>query len=188
MRAQGLENLPERGSYIIVPSHVSMLDWAFLSYFLTRLTSFVVHREYYDHWLLGVGLRVNGAVPVRSEGADLTAMRSMRALLASGEPLILFPEGGISRDGRPQRAQPGIISLASSTRTPIVPVAFRGAFEAFPRWQRLPRPGRVTVVFGAPLEPPPQLSGRDAQQELADCLMDHIGGLLDGRTSNPIPW
>jgi len=69
-----------------------------------------------------------------------------------------------------------------------VPVAIRGAFEAFPRWQRLPRPGRVTVAFGRPLPPPPRTIDRRAQQAQADGLMAHITALLDGREPQAPPW
>ena len=179
MRAEGREHLPARGAYLLAPNHVSMLDWAFLSYFLPRLTRFVVHREYYDDPLMGFGLRVNGAIPIRTDRPDLAAMRTARAVLAAGEALILFPEGAISRNGRPGVALPGIIALAAAADVPIVPVAIRGAFEAFPRWRRLPRRRPVTVAFGAPLPPP--RAGRHRHQQLADDLMGHITALLDGR-------
>jgi 1-acyl-sn-glycerol-3-phosphate acyltransferase len=113
-------------------------------------------------------------------------MRTARAVLAAKEPLILFPEGGISRTGRPGRAQPGIIALAAAARVPIVPVAIRGAFEAFPRDRRVPRRGRVTVAFGAALPPPP--IDRRRQQALADRLMDHIRALLDGAPQPAPAW
>lgn len=186
LRREGFEHLPP-GASLVAPNHVSMLDWAFLLHCFPRLIRFVVHREYYDHRLLGVGLRINGAVPVRTDRPDLGAMRAARAVLAAGEPLILFPEGGISLTGRPGRAQPGIISLAMATRTPIVPVAIRGAHEAFPRAARLPRPGRVTVVFGTPL-PAPESADRTVQQQLADRLMAHITALLDGTPQPSPPW
>jgi 1-acyl-sn-glycerol-3-phosphate acyltransferase len=146
----------------------------------------VVHREYYDHPLIGFGLRVNGAIPVRTDRPDLGAMRTARAVLAAGEPLILFPEGSISRSGRPGAAQSGIIALASAAAVPIVPVAIRGAFEAFPRWRRLPRRRPVTVVLGTPLPPP--AGDRRRHQELAGLLMGHIEALLDGEPQPPPTW
>lgn len=187
-RAEGLENVPREGAFLLAPNHVSMLDWAFIAYCLPRPVRFVVHQEYYDHPVLGVGLRVNGAVPVRTDRADVRAFRTAAAVLAVGEPLVLFPEGRISLDGRPKNAQPGIITLAAMTSTPIVPVAIGGAFEAFPRWRRLPRPGRVTVVFGRPLRPPPRLADRTEQQRLAAVLMERIAALLDGERPRGELW
>jgi 1-acyl-sn-glycerol-3-phosphate acyltransferase len=187
MRQEGIEHLPQRGPYLLAPNHVSMLDWAFIHYHLPRPTRFVVHREYYDHPLMGFGLRVNGAVAVRTDRPDLTAIRNARAVLAAGEPLILFPEGVISRSGQPQRGQPGIISLAAAMRVAIVPVAIRGAFEAFPRWARVPRPRPVTVVFGEAWPPPP-LCDRRRQQQLVGQLMRYIGALLEGAVLPRPEW
>jgi 1-acyl-sn-glycerol-3-phosphate acyltransferase len=186
MHASGLEQLPAHGPYILASNHVSMLDWAFLSYYLPDLVRFVVHREYWDHPLIGIGLRFNGAIPLRTGVPDAAAFRLARAVLAEGEPLIMFPEGAISRSGRPQRGQPGIIALAAAARVPIVPVALRGAFEAFPRHRRLPRPRSVHLAIGAPLAPPSPLD-RAAQRTLAAGLMHHIGALLDGVDAPP-PW
>lgn len=187
MRQEGVEHLPARGPYVIASNHVSMLDWAFILYHLSRLTRFVVHRDYYDHPLLGLGLRVNGAVPISTGRPDAAAMRAARAVLAAGEPLIIFPEGGISRTGVPGAAQPGVISLAAACGVPVVPVAIRGAFAAFPRAARVPRPRPVTVVFGAPLPPPPKVD-RPRQADLAARLMAHIAALLEGSPSPQATW
>ena len=186
MRAEGLEHLPP-GPCLVAPNHVSMLDWAFLLYWFPRLIRFVVHRDYYEHPITGFGVRVNGAVVVRTDRPDLGAMRAARAVLAAGEPLILFPEGGISRTGRPTPGQPGIISVATAAQVPIVPVAIRGAFEAFPRSARLPQPGSVTIAFGRPLPPPPA-ADRTVRQRLANRLMAHIAALLDGAPQPSPPW
>jgi len=186
LRAEGLEQLPRGGPYLMTPNHVSMLDWAFLLGVLPEPLRFVVERPYYDHPVFGLGLRWNGAVGIHTDRADLRAMRAARSILSAGEPLILFPEGRISLTGRPQSGLPGVIFLAAALQVPIVPAAIRGAFESFPRWARVPRPRRVTVVFGKPLAPPPKAS-REQQQRLADALMEHVGALLDDRP-RVSPW
>lgn len=187
MAGEGVEHIPARGPYILAANHVSMLDWAFLSYYLTDLVRFVVHRDYLDNPLLRVALRFNGAVAVRTDGPDLGAFRLARAVLAASEPLILFPEGGISRSGRPGAGQPGLIALAAAAQVPILPAAIRGAFDVFPRHRRLPRPGRVSVAF-APLLPPPPARDRDTQRALAARLMVYIAALLDGVAGAEPAW
>ncbi len=158
-----------------------------MSYYLGTLTRFVAHREYFDQPLLGFGLRVNGAIPIHSGRPEPRTMRILQSILRGGEPLILFPEGVISRSGRPGRGQPGIVHLAAVTGTPIVPVAIRGAFEAFPRHRTVPRPGRITVAFGAPLAPPP-VADRPGQKSQVSALMAHIARLLDGHGEEGSPW
>jgi len=44
----------------------------------------------------------------------------------------------------------------------IVPAGIRGAFEAWPKGQLLPRPRRIAVRFGTPIDP----QGEDARDRL----------------------
>jgi 1-acyl-sn-glycerol-3-phosphate acyltransferase len=187
MAGEGTEHIPATGPYLLAANHQSMLDWAFLSYYLPDLVRFVVHREYFAHPLLAVGLRFTGAGAVGGSGADAAGLRLARAVLAAGEPLVVFPEGAISRTGRPLAAQPGVIALAAAARVPILPAAVRGAFECFPRHRRLPRPGAVSVAFGRLLPPPPVVE-RPAQRALATGLMRTIEALLDGAPPPEAPW
>jgi len=187
MAAHGLGNLPRQGPFILAPNHVSMMDWSFLSYYFPGHVRFVVHREYFDHPLLGIAMRFNGAVPLRTDRPDLRAVRQALAVLAAGEPLVFFPEGGISRSGRPGRGHPGVIALASRARARIVPAAIAGARDVLPRDRWLPRRGQVRVTFGRALPPPPEVPRRE-QRQLAQRLMTHVAQLLDGVPDPPLPW
>jgi 1-acyl-sn-glycerol-3-phosphate acyltransferase len=187
MDSSGLEHIPPCGPYILAYNHVSMLDWAFVSYFLPEPVRFVVDRDYFDQPLLRIPMRINGAIPAFTDRPDPVAIRRAESVLRAGEPLVLTPEGCISRTGRPGNGQPGIIALAASARVPILPAAIRGAFEVFPRHRRLPRPGRVSVVFG-PLLPPPTAADRATQRALVGRLMRYITALLDDAPGAERPW
>ena len=187
MRDEGVSHIPARGPFILAANHVSLLDWAFISYYLPDLVRFVVHRDYFRTPLLGTGLRFNGAVPMGGGAADGAGMRMARAVLAAGEPLIVFPEGAISRSGRPLPGQPGTVALAAAAGVPILPAAVRGAFECAPRHRRLPRPGTVSVAFGRLLPPPPPADRAGQRRQVAG-LMAHITALLDGAPEPEAPW
>lgn len=187
MVGRGEEHIPRSGPYLLAYNHVSMLDWAFACYFLPEPVRFVVDRDYFDLRLLRPPMRIVGAIPAYTDRPDLTAYRRARAVLAAGDPLVLTPEGRISRTGRPGAAQPGIVALAAAQGVPILPAAIRGAFEVFPRHRRLPRPGHVSVTFGR-LLPPPAAQDRAAQRALAGRLITHITALLDGVSNPEPPW
>lgn len=187
MVGRGEEHIPRSGPYLLAYNHVSMLDWAFACYFLPEPVRFVVDRDYFDLRLLRPPMRIIGAIPAYTDRPDPAAYRRARAVLAAGDPVVLTPEGRISRSGRPGTAQPGIISLAAAERVPILPAAICGAFEVFPRHRRLPRPGPVRVTFGR-LLPPPAAPTRSDQRMLADRLMTHITALLDGASNPELPW
>jgi 1-acyl-sn-glycerol-3-phosphate acyltransferase len=187
MFGEGVEHIPRRGSYLLAYNHVSMLDWAFVSYFLPEPLRFVVDREYFDHPLLRIPMRIDGAIPAWTDRPDPAAFRRAHGVLAAEQPLALTPEGRISRTGRPGAGQPGIIALASAAQVPILPAAIGGAFEVFPRHRRLPRPGHVSVVF-APLLPPPPAADRPTQRALVGGLMNYITALLDDDPNPERPW
>ena len=78
---------------------------------------------------------------------------SSKALLERDVPLLIFPEGGRSKDGVLAAFKPGAAALAISSDVPCLPIALVGASAAMPRGVSWPKRGRypVTVVFGAPM-------------------------------------
>jgi 1-acyl-sn-glycerol-3-phosphate acyltransferase len=184
MGHEGLEHLPSGGRYLIASNHLSMLDWAFLWYYLPLTTRFVIGRIHDNQTPVRVLCRIIGPVPLSATQFDLAGSPLAHAVLSAGGPLIVFPEGGISRSGRPQLGRPGIIRLAAAAQVPIVPVALRGPTDALPLGTFMPRRRRVTAAFGRPLPPPPPTLDRDGEIALANRLMTHITALLDGA---PLP-
>jgi 1-acyl-sn-glycerol-3-phosphate acyltransferase len=72
--------------------------------------------------------------------------------LLEGHAILLFPEGTRSADGRLQAARSGIGLVVIKSGAPVVPVRVFGSFAAYNRSTRVPRPRRVIVKFGKPLE------------------------------------
>ena len=122
---------------------------------------------------LGALMRWARAFPVQEGESDSPAVRQALRLLRQGEPLVIFPEGGRSPDGRLQTFRPGAFRLALAVGAPVVPVTIVGAFEAWPARRRFPRPGRVIITYHAPLDSsalPPD-ADRKARPELLMTLV-----------------
>jgi 1-acyl-sn-glycerol-3-phosphate acyltransferase len=66
--------------------------------------------------------------------------------------LLVFPEGVRSMDGTLQELKPGAPVLAAELGLPVVPAHVKGAYEAWPRGKRWPRPHPVSVTYGSPLD------------------------------------
>jgi long-chain acyl-CoA synthetase len=157
LRAEGLENLPERGPFVITPNHVSYLDSfvvaAALDYGLLR-------RTYWAGWtgaafsnpLNRFVSRLAQTVPIDPDRAGVSSLAFGAAVLKREKNLVWFPEGERSPTGRLQPFKPGIGMLLNHFRVPVVPVFIHGTGEAMPRGKALVRPAKITVVFGKPLE------------------------------------
>jgi 1-acyl-sn-glycerol-3-phosphate acyltransferase len=155
----GAENLPAEGPAILAGNHVSFADHFVMPLLVPRPVTFLAKSEYFT----GRGLRGRltaaffrgaGQLPMdrsggRAAGADL---RAGQAVLAGGNLLGIYPEGTRSPDGRLYRGRIGVARLALSARVPVIPCAVIGTDKAQPPGRLLPRPRRVGVRFGQPLD------------------------------------
>lgn len=151
-RVEYTEALPG-APFIVACNHTTLLDWAAIAHFVPAPVRFLVTREYYDLPYVGWFCRWGGAIPVRPGRIGPSAVRLALEALDRGEVVGVFPEGRITRDGAMLPFQRGVVELAARARCPIVPATIRGAYEAFPRHARVPRPRRVVVAFGRAMPP-----------------------------------
>jgi 1-acyl-sn-glycerol-3-phosphate acyltransferase len=89
-----------------------------------------------------------GAWALQTQKGDTRAYRRSVQWLRAGGALVIFPEGGRSRDdGALQPFKPGAARLALETNVPVLPVTIRGGQEVWARDRRYPRPGRVEIIY-----------------------------------------
>lgn len=161
-RVIGAENLPETGPYVLAPVHRSYLDWLIVARVTRRRLRYIAKAEVWKSKLVGRFIEALGAFPVNRSGADREALERCQAVLAGGEPLVMFPEGTRRSGPVVEDLREGVAYLALRAGVPIVPVGIGGSEKAMPRGSAVPKPRRVDLVIGEPILPP----GR-AQEEVA---------------------
>jgi long-chain acyl-CoA synthetase len=155
LRAIGVERLPDRGPFIIAPNHISDLDPLVIAAALPIRT---LRQTYWAADVVRVFsnsvsrffCRVARIFPV-DERKPLSVISMGKAVLDKGNVLVWFPEGWRSPDGKLLRFQAGIGMLLKESGAPVIPAYISGAFEAWPRDRRWPRPHPVQIVFGNPI-------------------------------------
>ena len=80
------------------------------------------------------------AIPIDRDGLGLNGIKESLRRLKRGEMVLIFPEGTRTRDGEMAPFRPGFTVLAARSKAWILPVAIEGAFDAWPRSRKLPRP------------------------------------------------
>ncbi len=173
LKIRGLENLPA-GGCLLVANHQSFLDIPFLGGSIPRHVSFVARDSLANARWLAYVMRECGAVLVKRGAGDRRALRAILAHLEAGDCVAIFPEGTRTRDGRIQPFQSGALHAARRAGVPVVPVGIRGSFEAWPRQQKLPRPHKVELTVGAPLDVRED-SGPEAVEALRTTVADLAG-------------
>lgn len=144
-KAEGLENLPAEGGFVICANHLSACDPVFLASRLPRKCRlhFLAKKELFDIKLLKPLIVALGAIPVDRGHADIGAIRASMQVLKDGCGLTIFPQGTRSRDNSPTPMLPGASMIALRAGTPVIPAYIDGPYRLF---------RRARVCFGAPID------------------------------------
>lgn len=151
----GLENVPAEGAAILAPNHQSFLDDFLLPLVIRkRKIRMMAKADYFEKRRSAWFFKAAGCIPVHREGgsASVRALRAGIQALEEGELVGIFPEGTRSPDGRLYRGKTGIARMALEAQVPVIPVAIVGTYELWPYDRKLPRPGKVEIRFGRPLD------------------------------------
>jgi long-chain acyl-CoA synthetase len=154
-KARGAEHLPA-GSFIVAANHCSHLDTgAVINGFGRRGRDLFVMgaRDYFFNnpfksWFFRNFLNV---IPFDRTEKVIEGLRLARAVLVSGHPVLIYPEGKRSPTGELQPFKPGIGLLGVELGVPIVPCLIEGTYAALPKGKIWPRRSKVRVTFHPPV-------------------------------------
>ena len=182
VRHEGLGAIPAQGPAVLVCNHVSYVDALLLAGAVPRPIRFVIYKPIYDIPVLNFVFRTGRTIPIAAEREDPAAFEAafaaIRAGLAEGDLLCIFPEGRLTEDGRIGLFRKGIERIVGETPVPVVPMALRGLWGSF-----FSRHGkgafhlkgrfwsRVGIVAGAPVAP---------EQATAEALRQRVLALAEG--------
>ncbi|MCP4589984.1 MAG: 1-acyl-sn-glycerol-3-phosphate acyltransferase [bacterium] len=151
LRAFGLHHVPPTGPVLLTANHQSFLDPMLVACAVPRECHFMARDTLFVHPYFGHLIRFFNAFPIKRGTADLTGVKETLRRLKSGGVVLTFPEGTRTQDGRIRPFLSGVITIARKARAPLVPCAVEGAFDAWPRGLRFPRPAPIWVAYGPPL-------------------------------------
>ena len=188
VEGRGREHVPRRGPALLVSNHCSHLDSPLVGGASPRPLSFLAKAELFEIPLFGGLIRRLNARPVRREGADPAALRTALRVLQDGGVLLIFPEGTRGEEGVIRPAKPGAGMLAVLSGAPVVPVYISGSGRALPKGRPWPRPAKVTVTFGPPMQFAAAAGPRKELYEAASReMMAAIARLRDAGPGGPAP-
>ncbi len=151
IHVRGLEHVPADPPAIYTPNHQSHLDILALLAVLPGRPRFAAKRELWRHAVVGAVLDTLGMIPIdRERPADAIAQLNRRG--AERDPLVIFPEGTRSRDGRLGEFRKGAFVLAIRLGRPVVPVVCRGTRRLMPPGGGMRvEPGEVEIIVERPI-------------------------------------
>ncbi len=155
IQIEGMENVPEKGAYVVASNHLGRLDVPLIYVVLNRTDiTMLVAEKYQKYAIIRWFVKQLNATFVDRYKADLNAMRVALARLKAGGIICIAPEGTRSRTGGLIEGKPGTVYLASRSGAPILPIAVWGQERAMQCWARLHR-ADIHVRIAKPIILPP---------------------------------
>lgn len=178
LRLEGVQHIPPAGALIIAPNHVTYADPPLVSIPIRRPVHYMAWSALFRVPLFSAFIRSLRAFPVDVDAPDRAAMRETVRLLRAGDAVMIFPEAGRSLDGRLQPFKAGAFRLACSLGVPVLPVTILGGHECWPPQRRLPRPGRMTIVYHPAVPPPAEADPKAAARALMLAVREAVASRL----------
>ena len=187
-RVTGLEYIPASGPAILASNHLSFIDSMYLPLMISRPVVFPAKAEYFTAkgplgrvW--AAYLRSTNQLEIdRSDANSAQAtLEAAAGILRRGDLFGFYPEGTRSPDGRLYRGRAGLGWLALNTGAPVIPVAMIGTRKMLPPGAPMPRPTRIDIKIGKPLDfghlagDPPAKARRTIADEVMRAIADMSG-------------
>ena len=179
----GFENIPTAGGFIVAPNHQSFCDPFWVSIPFPYPLRYMTWDRFVYMPVLGHFIRSLGAFPVDIKKGDRTALRLSLEHIKNGGRLMVFPEGGRTKDGQTMPFKPGVIRLALDAKAPIIPATIVGGYEAYNAHHLFPRPRKVKVVY----HPPIYIHLRQTEKDIKDFLSEqaaHLQSVVESGLKN----
>ena len=145
--------IPPTGAGIILSNHTTLFDPIWVYALLHRPVYFAATEDLFRSRALGMLIRWFGAFPKRKAASDISALRTIFALVEKGGLVGVFPEGVRTWDGSRQPLFTGIAKLIRKLKVPVYVCRHGGGVPGLPAvgaaYAPHPRAGRVFPALHA---------------------------------------
>ncbi len=143
------------GRCVIVANHASWLDAPVLLAWLPPDVTFVAGEVFRRQRVAGYLMRRIGVEFVeRSDPGQGVSDTGRLVEVAAGSSIVIFPEGGLSREPGLRPFHMGAFVVAVESGLPVFPLAITGTRSMLHPGHKMVRRGHVGLVVGRRLEPP----------------------------------
>jgi 1-acyl-sn-glycerol-3-phosphate acyltransferase len=184
LEIDGADNLPDRGSFVLVCNHTSHLDTLCL---LCAVPLRKIHRTFpaaaADYFFSSLPRSAVSAILINALPFDRTlkgaeSLTVCAELLGNdGNVLIIFPEGTRTISGEMGRFRSGIGRLVAGTDLLVIPCHLQGGFSAWGKGKLFPRPHRLRLRIGKPRDYSSLAKTSSSVVEICRDLQDSVAEL-----------
>lgn len=151
---RGFENLDFEGPKVLISNHQGNFDIPIFMSVLPVNFRFLVKKELFAIPIFSWVLNSRGDIPIDRKKAARASktIKTLAQSLKVDDPILIFPEGTRSADGKVADFKRGGVMLASESGAKIVPIGISGSFNIQKKGRIMIYPATVRVNIGSPLK------------------------------------
>lgn len=137
----GRENIPNKGSIILIANHTNNLDFISMGITTKRSISFLAKHTLFKG-VLKVILKLSGVIPVDRTKKDKSVLENANVVLQNNGIVGIFPEGTFNKtENILAPFKIGAVKLSHDNKVPIIPIAIKGSYKK----------GKLKIIVGKKL-------------------------------------
>lgn len=181
-KVEGLENIPQKGNYIIAANHCSYFDFFSLVAIWPKRIYFLAGEVFFQKWWWYPLVKFTSQIKVDRKNQDKEEVYSkVFSILSQKKILGIFPEGTRSPDGKIGKTYTGVAKFALKAKVPVIPVGITGTYEVLSRHDKFPKFRKnIVIKIGKPIYFD-NFYGKQSDKifrEITDKIMEEIIKLL----------
>ena len=141
-----------------------------------RQSTFMAKRGLFKIPLIGAFVKTF-SFPVDRDTPQPSTIKEAVRRLKKGELIVMFPEGGRSRDGSLLDAKRGTGLIAALSGAKVIPAYLDGTDTVLPAGAKFVSLSKIRIIFGDPIETKDRESGKDFQERIGNDIMKEIRNL-----------
>ena len=135
VRVAGEHHVPREGSAVLICNHVSFVDFLIIMGAVKRPARFVMDKKMSQIPVMRFLFKAAKVIPITSYKEDPAlverAMDQISEAIQEGWLIIIFPEGGLTWDGKMMEFKSGIERILERDPVPVVPMTLNGLWGSF---------------------------------------------------------
>ncbi len=161
-RVRWARGIPVDGPVLLASNHRSYFDPPFAAIWRRGAVCYFAREDLWRNPLFATLLNIFHGIPVNRDKPAASSTAGAIQRLRAGLPVLVFPEGTRTRDGRLGRLRAGPALMARRARVPVIPVYLHRTEGFWPRGSALPRIAAppMEVRYGRPIVAPAHLPER----------------------------
>ena len=133
------------GPFVVIANHQAALDFVNLIGATVRPMSFVLSWSFYSTLPIRGFLDKMGVIPKQQFQSSITDMKRMKAVIDSGEALVIYPAGLMCEDGLSTPIPQATYKFLKWLGADVYVARSAGSYFVMPKWAKGLRPGRTEL-------------------------------------------